>query len=336
MSDRSCRRFLVAALLAFAPVAWAQTVNPEVFADRSPATRPAVEQPATADAQRDDTRFLRFVGDGIDGGTLQTADVIFRNDKGVSVRLVSAVHIGEEAYFKGVQKTLDDSEVVLYEMVKAAGAPAPVRGQRSDSGISRLQHFLKDTLNLSFQLDQIDYTPRHFVHADLDAETFQKMQSARGESFATIMLSALMRSLSNPTAMRSFEDEPVDMLDLMTRPDGERQIKLLLARHLGDIEKEAMGLDMLSGTVILTERNKAVMKVLDQQLKAGKKEIAVFYGGAHMPELADALEIRGFEPVKTEWRTAWDVKIRKNQPSAFQKLMNQAGQTLVDELQKAQ
>jgi hypothetical protein len=135
--------------------------------------------------------------------------------------------------------------------------------------------------------------------------------------------------------MRSFDDEPLDMMDLMTRPDGERQIKLLLARHLGDIEKEAMGMDMLSGTVILTERNKAVMKILDKQIKSGKKDIAVFYGAAHMPELADALEIRGFEPVKTTWRAAWDVQIRKDQPSAFQKLLNSAGQSLVDEMQKA-
>ena len=334
MSEQFRARIAIALLITFAftPAAWAQAVNPELFADKQPATQRA----AKPDQQPDQTRFLRFVGDGTDGGTLETSDVAFRNDKGVTVRLVSAVHIGEEAYFQGLQQSFAETEVVLYEMVKAAGSGPPVKGQRSDSGISKLQHFLKDTLNLSFQLDEIDYTRRNFVHADLDAETFQKLQAQRGESFATMMLSALMKSLSNPAAMRSFEDEPVDMFDLMTRPDGERQIKLLLARHLGDIEKEAMGLDMLNGTVILTERNKAVMRELTKQLKAGKKDIAIFYGAAHMPELADALEIRGFEPAQTKWRAAWDVKIRKDQPSAFQKFMNQAGQTLLEEMQKAE
>ncbi|MEO6434665.1 MAG: hypothetical protein ABIP55_02740 [Tepidisphaeraceae bacterium] len=324
MSDRSRFHLAVALLLSFcaASTVQAQKNNNAVI--------------TTQATENTETRFLRFVGDGTTGGVLETSDVTLRNEKGVNVRLVSAVHIGEESYFKGIQKSFAGTEVVLYEMVKAADTGPPIKGQKSDSGVSRLQHFLKDTLNLSFQLDQIDYTPKNFVHADLDAETFQKMQAARGESFATMMLSALMKSLADPSAMRSFDDEPLDMVDLMTRPDGERQIKLLLARHLGDIEKEAMGMDMLSGTVILTERNKAVMKVLDKQLKSGKKDIAVFYGAAHMPELADALEIRGFEVVKTTWRPAWDVKIRKDQPSAFQKLMNSAGQSLLEEMKKAQ
>ena len=337
MSDPFRPRVLVALLVfSFAPLAGAQTVNPDLFADPAAATQPAPQAEARSDAQADETRFLRFIGDGVTGGTLETSDVTFRNEKGVTVRLVSAVHIAEAAYFRDVQMSLAGTEVVLYEMVKAAGSGPPVKGQRSDSGISRLQHFLKDTLNLSFQLDEMDYTPRNFVHADLDAETFQKLQAQRGESFATMMLQSLMKSLSNPTAMRRFDDEPADMFDLMTRPDGERQIKLMLARHLGDIERDAVGLDMLSGSVILTERNRAVIKELGKQLKAGKKDIAIFYGAAHMPELADALEFRGFEPVETKWRAAWDVKIRKDQPSAFQKLMDQAGHSLLEELQKAQ
>src|SRR5437773_3643677 len=230
----------------------------------------------------DDARFLRFVGDGTKGGTLETSEYDYKNDDGVTVRLVSAVHIGEAAYFHDIQMSFEKCDAVLYEMVKPRDSGPPQKGVHSDSTISQLQRFLKDRLDLTFQLDEIDYTRPNFIHADLDAETFQELQSERGESFASLMLSALMRSLSDPGSIKQFDDEPTDVVDLMTRPDGERQLKLLLGRHLGDIEREAMGLDLLNGSVILTERNKAVMKALDESIKSGKKDIAIFYGAAHM------------------------------------------------------
>ena len=34
----------------------------------------------------------------------------------------------------------------------------------------------------AFQLDGIDYNAGNFVHADLDTETFHRMQEERGES----------------------------------------------------------------------------------------------------------------------------------------------------------
>jgi hypothetical protein len=299
--------------------------------DAPPSTGPATTQSAQ---QTEEGRFLRFVGDGQTGGQLETCDVTLQNDKGQKVTLVSAVHIGEAAYFRDIQNSVEKSDAVLYEMVKPKGSGPPVKGQQSDHAVAQLQRFLKDRLDLAFQLDEIDYTPQNFIHADMDAETFMEMQQQRGESFATIMLSALLKSLSDPAAVRSFEDEPVDVVDLMTRPDGDRQIKLLLARHLGDFEREAMGMNLLNGTVILTERNKAVLKVLDEELKGGKQNIAIFYGAAHMPELSKQIEQRGFKPVNNRWRAAWDVRIRPNEPSAFQKLIEHTGKQLLEQSQQ--
>src|SRR5688572_3789031 len=276
----------------------------------APATRPSTS-PATTQAAGIG-QFMRFVGDARNGGVLQTAEVTYRKGD-QSVRLVAAVHIGEEAYFKALADGFEKAGVVLYEMVKPAGMDAPQRGATPASGIGQLQHFLKDTLNLSFQLDVIDYDRPNFVHADLDAETFQRLQAERGESFATLMLASMIQALSNPGkagAIGTDPNEPQDMLDLMSRPDGERQVKLLLARQFGQLEADAMGLNTLAGSVILTERNKAVIKVLRKTLKEGKKDIAIFYGAAHMPELAEALDLMDFVPVDTKWHDAWDVRIR--------------------------
>ncbi|HEV2296428.1 MAG TPA: hypothetical protein VGR35_21470 [Tepidisphaeraceae bacterium] len=284
------------------------------------------EVPATNPAAGD-IRFLRFTGDARNGGILETSDVTYRNDAGVEVRLVAAVHIADQPYFQALNRSFRPADAVLYEMVKPKGAPAPRIGDPpSDAGIAQLQHFLKNRLNLAFQLDVINYQRPNFIHADMDAETFMAMQAQRGESFASLMLSSMLEALSNPSAGLNDPEQPQTLMELLARPDGERQFKLLIARQLGDLEASAMGLKGLNGTVILTERNKTVIKALKDALAGGKKKIAIFYGAAHMPDLSRQLEGMGFKPVDTTWYQAWDVRIRPNEPSAFQKIQDRMNQ----------
>jgi len=317
------RRWALVALLSLLPLA------PAVAQETT-----ATSQPTTDEAQDAPNRFLRYQETSKDAGQLQTAIVKMQNDAGVTVRLVCAVHVADASYYHDLQKIFADSDAVLYEMVKHKDAPAPVRGQHSDSGVSKLQNFLKDQLGLSFQLDEIDYTKPNFIHADLDAETFEKLQSERGESFASLILSQLMKALADPQAMQ--DQEPVDMMDLMTRPDSKSQFKLILAKQMGNIEQGAGELDVLNGTVILTERNKAVTKKLQQVLKQGKKNIVIFYGAAHMPELSDRLDLMGFKPVETKWETAWNIRVDPNAPSAFMRAMSHLNDALQDVQKQSQ
>jgi hypothetical protein len=87
------------------------------------------------------------------------------------------------------------------------------------------------------------------------------------------------------------------------------------------METEGTGFDSMGGTVILTERNKAAIAALQTAIKDGHKDIAIFYGAAHMPDLSDHLLSMGFKPLATEWRMAWDLTIRDDQPSAVENLL---------------
>ena len=271
--------------------------------------------------------FMRFVDQGATGGRLETADVVFVNDAGAVVRLVSAVHIGEAAYFKGLADSFKQRDCVLYELVKPKDAAVPMPGvpRESTNAIAQLQGFLKDTLNLEFQLDQIDYSAANFVHADLDAETFTRMQEERGETFAQLMLQQLMKAMTTPPPMaadpQAADEALEDLVKMFTRPDMERQVKLFIAKQLGQMEEHALGLDGPNGSVIVTERNKAAIKVLENVLTDGKKDIAIFYGAAHMPDFVERLKAMGFKPVATEWRMAWDLTIRYDEPSAVEKVL---------------
>jgi hypothetical protein len=290
----------------------------------APATQPANDKPvihkvATAND------FMRYVEKGPEGGRLETADVAYRNADGVTVHLVAAVHIGEHDYFEGLNQSFKLRDAVLYEMVKAKDQPLPEPGgeNQSYSTVSQFQRYLKDALNLEFQLDVIDYTAPNFIHADLDAETFQKMQDERGESMTMLMLKQMWEQMSKPQPEVNEEDAEKQLEDLVrvfTRPDSERRMKAMLAKQLVSMEGDG-GFDVMNGTVLLTERNKAAMKTLDATLKNGKKDIAIFYGAAHMPDLSKRLTDMGFQPVASEWRMAWDLTIRNDEPSAVENLL---------------
>ncbi len=284
---------------------------------------PATTQATPASQPAELKSFMRFVDDGHSGGRLEAAVVTYRNPAGVVVKLVSAVHIGEKSYFEDLNKSFQNEDAVLYEMVKDRAAGVPKPGEQGENPISKLQHFLKNTLGLEFQLDIIDYSRPNFVHADLDRQTFEKMQEERGETFQALLLKQLMTALSKPLEASDQRPEPTleNLIEMFTRPDMERQIKLLLARQMDGIEAGAMGLDGPGGSVIVTERNKAAIKVLSDTISAGKKKISIFYGAAHMPDMAKRLHEMGFAPIDTQWNMAWDLAIRADQPSAMEKLL---------------
>ena len=250
------------------------------------------------------TEFMRFVDDGQGGGKLETAIGTYKNDDGVTVHLVGAVHIADEEYYDGLNKTFKDYDALLYEMVKPKDAGVPQPGEeRNNSVISIIQRFMKDALDLKFQLDAIDYTRPNFVHADLDAETFQKMEEERGESIWGLMLQQMLKEMANPP-----QDQPEmglgDILGALTAPDRARQLKLMLGKQFGHIEEQ---MSAFGGTVLLTERNKACFKVLDKEIADGKKNIGIFYGAGHMSGMEKMLKHRGFHRTGLEWRVSWDL-----------------------------
>jgi hypothetical protein len=311
-------RFSIFPCIACGLLLAAQTVY-GLEAATQPATQPST-QPGVP------TSFIRFLDDGQGGGSLETADVAFINPQGVSVHLIAAIHIGEKSYYDSLNEDFRSYQVVLYELIKPRDMAPPAPGQtiQSDSTISQFQRFLKDTLELDFQLDDIDYSAPNFVNADLDRDTFEKMQAERGESFESLMIQQILNSFNQSTTRPDETDaqQMEDMIHVLTRPDMERQIKVVIARQLGEMDMSASGLDGPQGSVILTERNKAAIQTLQDTIATGKKNIAIFYGCAHMPDQAKRLEDLGFMPVSTQWRVAWDLAIRPDQPSAMEKVFD--------------
>jgi hypothetical protein len=67
------------------------------------------------------------------------------------------------------------------------------------------------------------------------------------------------------------------------------------------------GMESENGSVIVVERNKVAMDVLNKQMAKGHRRLGIFYGAAHLTDMEQRLLAMGFKREKAEWLTAWDL-----------------------------
>lgn len=290
------------------------------LAAAAPATQPAGPAAGRDGKLFAPSQFSRYLEDG-DKPRLEVSIVTLKGADGFTVDLVSAVHIADQAYYQALNKRFEKYDAVLFELISSGDHIRPEKGQKSNSPVSMLQRTMKSVLGLTFQLDEIDYSKANFVHADMDVEDFFAAQEARGESLMGLMVKAWIDSMSATPPPPKPGEVIYKPVDWGTTPETRRRaLKLVFAQTLGDLERQALQLDGPEGSAILTDRNDACLKVLREERKAGKKHVAIFYGAAHMPDMATKLVRQdGLKYVKTEWLRAWDIQaLPATQPSAAQ------------------
>jgi hypothetical protein len=260
-------------------------------------------------AHADEPDYVRFVEDD-SGASLQTAITQFKDAKGNTVDLVGAVHIADKSYYVDLNERFKHYDAVLYELV---GGPMPKQGDIADRPrdpklmwISELHVRMQKSLELSSQLKEINYQAANFIHADMTVDQFEAAKEKKNETFLSLMVKAfIVQSALTESGEGSSGPGMVKLLEILCRKDSATELKRLVGREFDSMETLMAGLESGDGTVIVTERNKIALAVLDQQLKAGKKRLAIFYGAAHLPKMEAQLAAHGFTRVKTEWLKGW-------------------------------
>jgi hypothetical protein len=269
--------------------------------------------PATAPSTRPsplNDQFLRYVPDDHGGATLQASVVTYRSAAGQTVDLIAAVHVADGAFYKSLNESFKSYDSLLYELIKPKDMNiAELHDPDRPTGwITMFQQFLKNTLKLQFQLEAINYDAPNFVHADLDAETFYQMEDQRGESITGLMIQSMLQEMMDPA-----NDDPTGgmgpLLLALSNPDKARGLKMMLGKQFGRMDDMLAGMEGPNGSVLLTERNKACMKVLADRLAHGDKKIGIFYGAGHLRGMEKILTGQmGFKQVgDPQWRIAWDM-----------------------------
>jgi hypothetical protein len=247
---------------------------------------------------------------------LETAVVHFvpkgSDHPGLQVDLIAAVHIAEKNYYEALNKRFAGYDVVLYELVAPEGTQIPKGGGAKDrNALSAMQNSLKDLLELEYQLAGIDYTKKNFVHADMSPEQFAQSMKDKGESIWSIILRMMAAGMAEQAANPD-KNNDFDILAALFDPNRAVKLKRILADQFADIDTFMAAFNGPEGSTLITERNKAALKVLKEQIAAGHKKIAIFYGGGHMPDMQQRL-IADFQlkPAGTDWLEAWNLRDKK-------------------------
>src|SRR5581483_1503302 len=152
--------------------------------------------------------------------------------------------------------------------------------------------------------------------------SFEQMGQAireRGDDGLTVFLSVAadlirqqnLQEMKRRQAPPKAEEE-IDVFSLLLDSNASVKLKRVLAEQFESMESLAGGLGGTLNTILVTDRNKAAMKVFQKELTQGKKKIAIFYGAAHMPDFEKRLqEDFGMKRQSERWLTAWDLKAKK-------------------------
>jgi hypothetical protein len=284
-------------------------------------------------AKRD---YVRYVGDD-KRGKLQTVIVTMKKDD-VTIELVGAVHVADPDYYKALTQLFKGYDELLFELVdgqklkeglegkpspgKPAGpvksppsgenAPAAEDEDRSPAFkiISGLMHGFGSYFRLQYQTDGIDYHTKNFVHADVSMDEFVRMQADKGESFVDLIGKAIEAQLQIGSDRNA---EPKGSQLLLALLGDSSGLKVSMARQLAMADELVNAMEQGDGSVIITERNKKALEVVDREVASGHKNLGVFYGAAHLSDIEARLEKNGYRRTGERWLTAWEIKPRADE-----------------------
>ena len=228
------------------------------------------------------------------------------------VDLISAIHIGDREYYEELNNRFRSYDALLYELVAPSGAVISRPDSERRGVISNTQIMMKNMLELSFQLDEINYDASNFVHADLTPVELSQSMDERGESlyvyFWRLFYASINQYAKDPLGLQDMQ-----MLSTVLSTDSDNSFKIMLAYEMTDLDtlRDILGDD--ADSAVIGARNQRAIDVLKAQLDAGAKRIAIFYGVAHMPDMEkrmiDQLDL---VYLNTTWVDAWRLDTSAN------------------------
>lgn len=231
-------------------------------------------------------------------------------NQGAYVDLIGAVHVGSKEYYQELNKRFKNYDSMLYELVADPSANKPLPGAERGgfNPLGAMQTGMKDVLKLTFQLDEVDYNPSNFVHADMSPEDFQEDMKARGDGFVAMFARAMGAGLAVQNSKKG-STQQAEMMAAVLAKDTMR-LRRVMADQFESMDSQMAGLADKNGkSTLLTERNTKAFQVMEKELANGKKRLAIFYGAGHLLDMHQRL-IRDYNatPTTFEWLEAWPLQ----------------------------
>jgi len=241
---------------------------------------------------------------------LQLAIVTYvsRDDsRNISVDLISAIHVGDKAYYAELNDRFENYDALLYELIAPKDTVVDRTAEEREGFVSNAQLILKNILDLTFQLDEIDYSKPNFVHADLSPAELSQSMDERDESlyvyFWRVFYASMDEYAKDPLGIRDWK-----MLSAVLSANDDNAIKILIAYEMTDLKQMRKILGDDSDSAVIGARNERAIEVLRSILDSGtdRMRIGIFYGVAHMLDLEERLvNEMGLVRQEVLWIDAW-------------------------------
>jgi len=184
---------------------------------------------------------------------------------------------------------------------------APGRLEKRSGILSTTQVGMMNLLDLSFQLDEINYDAANFVHADLSPKEMRESMEERGESlyvyFWRIFFASLNEYAKDPLGLKDMEV----LSGVLSSGQGD-SLKTMAAYEITNVKQASDMLGSDSGSAVIEARNQRAIDVLLREIDGGAQRIGIFYGVAHLPDMEERLlEQLGLTYESTEWVDAWQL-----------------------------
>ena len=221
----------------------------------------------------------------------------------VHVDLIGAVHMGESTYYDALNEAFTGYDALLYELIAPEGLELTreMLTDRNDNLLSNVQTTMGDQLELEFQLEHIDYTAANFVHADMSPSELAASFAEGGSDVTGIAMRAFAYSLSSQRPSR-------DLSFAIALLSNNRAMRLrrTMASELIEMQDALDVIEGPDGSTLIRHRNSKAFGVLARELRQGHRDLGLFYGVGHLPDMqARLVEELGFEPVSRRWIVAW-------------------------------
>jgi hypothetical protein len=285
---------------------------PSLLAAQQHGTLERTDARPTREAEQEEFSFLRLSKNGQDELVALEAAIVryvpsSGEPHGLSVDLVSAIHVADGKYYADLNKRFREYDAVLYELVAPEGTRVPKGGVQRDSLVSMLQGGMTSVLGLAFQLDKVDYTRKNLIHADMSPQEFAQSMKDRGESMLTMFFKMMAEGLSQQARDPTGSDE-IKLMAALFSAHREHDLKVFMAEQFADMDRMMSVFGSKDGSTLVTERNKKALSVLKRQIAKGHRKLAVFYGAGHMPDMAQRLQRDfGLRRDSVVWVIAWDL-----------------------------
>ncbi|MBL0926804.1 MAG: type II secretion system protein GspG [Phycisphaerales bacterium] len=194
-----------------------------------------------------------------------------------------------------------------------------------------LQSQLARALDLTFQIDEMDMLRPQFKNSDMSVDQVNARIVREGGDAAP-----LLSMLDGSSFTARLAGTVLKLIELL--PGASARGKLMIMEMMSSVDESLMATSMPGGKallkVIIDERNQVVLDDLKAALDAGKaRNIAVIYGGGHMPDLERRMEKElGLRPVPDAetWNAAITLDMEKEgiPPSEVRMMRNMIRQQL--------